>query len=387
MKEKKLFTATFTFEGKRHYVRSTISQRDADKRAAKKLSSFEDGRSLLCGDMLVRDYAKQWVNTYKSTSVSAPEYQAYQARFRLHILPYIGNMRMKDVRPTHIQSVLNMQVGKSKTHINKIIVAMRSMFAQAIKDHIISDNPAIDVNPPQAVDGTHRSITPSERAAILSVAPTHRFGLFVLITLYAGLRPQETAALTWADIDEINHRIQVRRALKKDNTIGETKSMAGQRDIPIVDPLWNELIKWKPLDLTKPVCQTTKGAAYSHTAIKRGWDSFRRTVDITLGAETCIFYGSPKIVKSVVASDLVLYCLRHTFCTDLEKAGVPINVAKYLMGHSSIVLTSRIYTHMREDTLVDTALKMQEFGATVGATPKPKKAQNQPVADKSKKSG
>lgn len=95
-----------------------------------------------------------------------------------------------------------------------------------------------------------------------------------------------------------------------------------------------------------------------------------REVDIELGAETDIFYGKKRIVKSVLAEDLTLYCLRHTYCTDLEAAGVPINVAKYLMGHSSIEMTARIYTHMRPDTLESATDKINAFGATVGATPK-----------------
>ena len=52
-----------------------------------------------------------------------------------------------------------------------------------------------------------------------------------------------------------------------------------------------------------------------------------------------------QIVKSVLAPDLTPYCLRHTFCTDLQRAGVPINVAKELMGHANISVTANIYTH------------------------------------------
>ena len=49
-----------------------------------------------------------------------------------------------------------------------------------------------------------------------------------------------------------------------------------------------------------------------------------------------------------VADDLVLYCYRHTYCTDLQDAGVPINIAKDLMGHADISITSKIYTHSTE---------------------------------------
>ena len=87
-----------------------------------------------------------------------------------------------------------------------------------------------------------------------------------------------------------------------------------------------------------------------------------------MGAEYEMYYNKPRIVKSVLASDLTMYRLRHTYCTDLEAAGVPINVAKYLMGHSSIELTARVYTHIRDDTLADAAEKIAAFGATISAT-------------------
>jgi site-specific recombinase XerD len=49
-----------------------------------------------------------------------------------------------------------------------------------------------------------------------------------------------------------------------------------------------------------------------------------------------------------VAEDLAPYCLRHTYCTDLQDASVPINVAKELMEHSDINITAKIYMHHSE---------------------------------------
>lgn len=54
-----------------------------------------------------------------------------------------------------------------------------------------------------------------------------------------------------------------------------------------------------------------------------------------------------------VAEDLVMYCLRHTYCTDLQAAGVPINVARELMGHSDISITAQIYTHGSKESFED----------------------------------
>ena len=49
--------------------------------------------------------------------------------------------------------------------------------------------------------------------------------------------------------------------------------------------------------------------------------------------------------------DARLYDIRHTYCTNLEKAGVPINIASRLMGHSDISITSKIYTHASDEAI------------------------------------
>jgi len=68
-----------------------------------------------------------------------------------------------------------------------------------------------------------------------------------------------------------------------------------------------------------------------------------------------------QIKLSVLAPDLEPYCLRHTFCTDLEVDGVPINVARYLMGHKDISVTSKIYTHTTGKVIEDARSKMNSL--------------------------
>ena len=84
-------------------------------------------------------------------------------------------------------------------------------------------------------------------------------------------------------------------------------------------------------------------------------------------------------IKFSDRKDLQMYCLRHTYCTDLQSAGVPINVARELMGHSSIALTAQIYTHMTGDVFSAAAEKIAAFGATASATLLPDKPPIFPV--------
>lgn len=363
---KKLYTATFTFDGKRHYVRSSKSQREADKKAAAKLAELEAGRVILSPSTLVSDYAYEWLTTYQEPAVSAAVYRAQKSLVDRLIVPAVGRLRLRDVRPIQLQKIINAQPDKSKNYYVKLRNLIKAIFAQAVRDKLLTDNPAETLELPAAQDGTHRSLTDAERRAVLYAADWCSFGLFVQTCLWCGLRPQEAAALRYEDIDQINRRMHIRRALKADGTVGETKSRAGVRVVPIPSQLW---VRLRPRLREGYIMCDTRGQRMTKTSIRNAWRVFVQMVDIALGAEIGRNQRHVTVVESVIAPDLSLYCMRHTYCTDLQAAGVPINVARDLMGHSDISLTAKIYTHMRDDIMEDAAAKIEAFGATSSATP------------------
>ena len=127
--------------------------------------------------------------------------------------------------------------------------------------------------------------------------------------------------------------------------------------LPISDYLYERLWHRKKNADELIFCQPLTGRMHSSSSANDYWNNFKRALDIQMGAKV---YRN-KIVQSVVAEDLVAYCLRHTYCTDLQRAGVPINVAKYLMGHSDISVTSKIYTSMPPDVIDRAKESMDDF--------------------------
>ena len=103
--------------------------------------------------------------------------------------------------------------------------------------------------------------------------------------------------------------------------------------------LFKETVKER-LKYVLPV-ESRKGTIRGASGIWRLWNSFAKELDLHMGA----IEKDGKIIQHAIAPDLTTYCLRHTFCTDLQRAGVAINIAKELMGHSSITVTADIYTH------------------------------------------
>ena len=89
------------------------------------------------------------------------------------------------------------------------------------------------------------------------------------------------------------------------------------------------------------------------------WRSFKQALDLDMGAQ--MVHGAIDPETSVVADDLTPYCLRHTYVTDLQSAGVPLNVAKDLLGHQSIAMTSQIYTYLSVGAFAEASLKVINF--------------------------
>lgn len=349
---------TFTFEGKRYDVTAKDETELAVKIALKK-KALEEGTLVVTKNTVVSRWADEWLETYKKDSVGKATYELYKANLKLHVLPAIGNLRLKDVKPVHLQKILNSRAGYSKSHILKVRQLLQQLFAEARNNKLILDNPAENLKMPKATDGTHRAITDKERKFILQLSEAHRNGLWILIMLYCGLRPQETATLQWKNVDLKNKVVTIETAREAlTNNIKVPKSDAGLRKVPIPGPLLKRLLKEKGEPFEYVFTQLTTRKRHTQSSMRCLWTSFKRDLNIAMG---CKVYRNQLIPPFPVAEDLVPYCFRHTFCTDLQTAGVPINVAKELMGHEDISTTSKIYTHKSEIVFNNAAELMNNF--------------------------
>jgi len=356
-KEYKYERVTFYHNGKQ-YEATGKTKREAHAKAAKKQHELENALAATGGNMPVKQWAMEWFDTYKAPVVGEGQYKNYMSHINNVIIPAIGNKKLKDVQSHDLQKILNSRSGKSKYDLSKLRILMQAMFKRARISRMIIYDPSEDLVLPAAESGSYRSITQEERKAILELAETHHAGLWIKTLLYCGLRPGETRALDWQHIDFEQKMLYVEKSMKATTTrIDVPKSDAGVRSIPIPDILHQALLSARKEPHEPVFTQPTTGKRHTKTSMTCLWNNFKRELDISLGAE---LYRN-KIIKSKLASDLVPYCLRHSFGTDLQDSGVPINVAKYLMGHSSIEVTANIYTDTTMTALTDASDKLNKF--------------------------
>lgn len=353
------YHTSFRWEGKTY---SVVGKTEAEvhRKIGRKKAELESGRVTKPKRVTVRQYASEWAETYKAGS------DDYKSIVKKHIVPALGDLYLRDVTEATLQNFLNRKAEDlSPSRVHKIKLTLSQMFHKAKKNHLITDDPAEDLVLPEPIPASsRRSITDLERALLLQVLPGHRGEIYCKLMLYCGLRPGEVNVLQWKHI--YNNTVHVRQALKHNSTaIGLPKSDAGIRDVPMPQQMIDALPD--PGDPEAYVASWT-GRPITRAAQSRMWASVRREMDILAGAKLDWAKRHQKakplstaiIVESALADDLDLYCLRHTYCTDLQKAGVPINIARELMGHSSIEVTARIYTHTGTEETAAAVEKLEQ---------------------------
>lgn len=203
-------------------------------------------------------------------------------------------------------------------------------------------SPALGVRWNYATRGTHRAIEEWEKEAITAHWQEHRCGIWAMLMLYAGLRRGEALALEWSDVDLEKKILHVRQAIHFDGNaavLGDTKTEAGVRSIPIVGVLHAALKSLSPSQ--KHIC----GDRMTLSVFDRGWESYLAKMTELCGREFRIR----------------THDLRHTFCTMLYRADIGVKEAQYLMGHSDLKTTMQIYTHIDKTDIANAAVKLDRY--------------------------
>jgi integrase len=324
---------TFWYGGKKHDLTAKTTEELAVKVYQRK-KDIDDGITRISKNMIVANWAMDYLETYRQSTVTPTTYKNLLTQYNNWIAPQIGKLRLVDVKATHCMKILNSMSGFSKSYITKVRQLLLNIFESAIDNELLYKNPARNLKIPVCTDGTHRALTVYERQVLLKVAETHEHGLWLLTMLYTGAGPGETARIQGQHIDFKGNRI----------FIDGTKTKTRKRWVPLPAPL---LTAYKNMGIEpfKYVFTNKWGSPINKTNRKRMWESVRHAMNLEMGGSE---FKGEIVGPSCVATDLTAYCLRHTYATDLEAAGVPINVAKRFLGHSNIKTTGNIYTHESE---------------------------------------
>jgi len=322
-------------------LRKTIyskTQRGLEEKAAELRRQVGVGTVVQDEGATVGEWAYKWLKAYKS-GVGDRTYNIYEIIIRVHIIPVIGHLKLKDVRPFHIQGVINKIVEKDLTRVVvQTSQALKQIFKRAVDNNLLTKNPTELIEIPKNQKPIKRALTDQERMCFESADLDAKSRTFLFTLLYAGLRRGEALALLWKDISFEDKTISVSktwavkgsRAWIKPNP----KTESGNRVIPIPEKLLEELKGLRIISKSDYVFVSARNEMMSESAFRRFWEKIEKQLNLSIG-------GDAK--NHLLPKDITPHIFRHTYATMLFYAGVDIKAAQYLLGHSSVAMTMEVY--------------------------------------------
>lgn len=307
--------------------RSKISLEDARKKAEKYLESQYDT------EISFKDWATKWLWDYKQPTVKANTFEyTYRSIVENHLIPYFHRFKLKDITNSMVQEYFNANQKMSASHLNKVNLCLTQIYNVAMANRLVAFSPVVALNIKSTQKPTKKqTFTYEELEQIKKEAQTHRFGLYVLVLLYMGLRVSELCGLKWEDIDLTNKTMSIKRActdLKGMAVIGAPKNTKSIRTIPIP----NELVKVLKKHHSRGYLVISK---IGKNITPRTFTSKRYNVFFE---ESNIRLLSP-------------HKMRHTCGTLLYEKCHDIFAVQAFLGHTNAVVTSNIYVHSNAQDL------------------------------------
>lgn len=336
MGKKKLYSASFTWNGKVITKRATTKE-EAEKKRDQEKFMYEFGLKSLSSDILVKDWYPEWAEKYKHGRLSERAYKDDNSRIERFILPAIGHKKMKDVKQLDLMRILESmnETGYSKTSIMKVKSCMTQMFRDAIPNDIISHSPAAELPVPIGTkQARHIVITDEDRLAIINCkSKVHLWAMFLM---FSGARPAEALTLKYSDLYPDHHAV----------FLNGTKTANAKRYVPLPDSIMDSILATKESSYGDYVfSDRVDGAPYNRNQTGRNWKRLINDVNISLGCKT---YFSKAVPPFRFPDYYLPYDLRHAWFTDLQYSGMPLPMSKLIMGHSLGGVSDR-YAHNKLD--------------------------------------
>lgn len=298
----------------------------------------------------IHDRAKEYIDNALSVSKKFAKgtRERYESAYRTHIKgSWFDKLIASDVRASDIQRFYNELPVSSQTlkSVNKFMSAFWKWLV--LNDY--APNVLVAVELPLKPDNSrHNGIQIWEDNEIHKILmnlhePEQNRIMFLIETLlYTGMRIGEVLALQYSDIKD--GHIHVERQIYT----GEIKppKYNSSRIIPMHDALLDDYEKhkkWHRAEMrtnryrTDFIFTTHKGTLYNVSNVRRRMNKFY---------DEC---GVPH--KNI-------HTYRSTFCTQMCRCDVPLEVASKLLGHKSLEVTASHYQLIKSDTMEEAINKL-----------------------------
>ncbi|MBB4099791.1 tyrosine-type recombinase/integrase [Sphingomonas kyeonggiensis] len=301
-----------------------------------------------------------WIARGQREQLEPTTLAAYGQHLRLHIVPHCGARKLSQLTKPMVEGYRDHWVETlSRPMAARVLRSFTAIVAEAQRRGHVAQNVAQGVRIARQKRDKPKVVIPSKahlkallRSAQASAEPMAL--PMVMLALYAGLRASELRGLAWGAVDLRAATVSVNQRADAAGTIGNPKSAAGHRTVPLPPSAVKALKAWK---LACP--PTEAGLVFPSVGRREGQG----------GKPMPHRYVALNILAPVLKEAQLegagynLHDLRHAAASLWIEQRVPPKRVQAWMGHSSIQVTFDTYGHLFEaidqDAVVASAIEAE----------------------------
>lgn len=236
---------------------------DAEIFMAEQISNLNRGTYIEPQKLFLFEYLLDWLKERKET-LSPTTYHGYEINIRCHINPYIGGIRLQELKPVQIRKLYSqlskdrdIKIDGEKKHFKALsgtsIVHVHRVLSKALedayKDELIHKNPAKLVTPPSKEKFEASFLSADKIREMITKFENDELYVPVFLAAVLGVRKGEVLGLQWSNVDFENNIIKIRHNYimvdGKPELREKTKTDKSMRDIVVTDRIMKTIEKHK----------------------------------------------------------------------------------------------------------------------------------------------
>ena len=312
-------------------------KRDASRRLNEVKEEIYKEELLLPNEMKMEEFILDFLEKYK-VNLSITTYKVYLRICKKYIIPLLGDIKLSDIRPIHVQNYVDDLVGiltpqTIRIHLNILNLA----FKRAYRLKLIKENVVQFVEVPKNKKFKNEIYNAEDMKILLEKCHKTSLELPIIIASGLGLRISEIMGLTWNNIDFNDFTITVEKITVRDEgkvILKEPKTESSVRTISAPKEIILMLKQLKKERLAAKI----KGEKQHRELIF--YDKNLEPIAPDVISKKFKYFLEVNNLKHIRFHDL-----RHSHVTMLIDAKVPLKVISERVGHSSVNTTLNIYSH------------------------------------------
>lgn len=283
----------------------------------------------------VNDLLDEWLETIQS--LQARTRQTYADTCRRHIRPELGKLRLSKLTPSVVQHFYNQMVASGlKREPQRVHATLHRALEFARVWNYITENPTDRVMKPTYQAPSKEIWNKDEMTRFVASTADHSLHNLWVFIMTSGLRMSELNALKWDHIRD--NQLTVDKSTQRIAGVGWVekgpKSKAGLRTITIPEMGRLALARQKQQNQTRKHGPRYVEQGYVFPG-RDGGPIDKSYVDRET-AKMCLVLGLPPLTP---------HGMRHFHGSHLIDQGIPITTVSARLGHSSPIVTTRVYAH------------------------------------------